>query len=483
MLFELIKKTTGPLNGCLVIGVFNDTDILQTPHSFDPKLTQCITRLSEKLTKTGESAWMEEINNHSLLVIQCGKSNAFNTRQLTKCISNITTNLIGNRVHTATISLPQIKTQSANWQLQQMILQCDAAFYQLLDYKSKDKESHPIENISFIHPQASAVTVSEAQAIAQGIRLTKTLADMPANHCTPTYLGVQALKLAKECKCIKTKIMREKNIEKMKMGAFLSVAKGSDEPPVFIEIQYTGNGNAPPIVLVGKGVTFDSGGISIKPSAGMEEMKYDMGGAASVLGTLKACALLDLPVNVVGLIPATENMPSSKATKPGDIVTSMSGQTIEVINTDAEGRLILADALTYAERFKPEFVIDIATLTGAVIVALGHEATGLMTPDDALAASIIKSSKKANDFTWQLPLDDVYQADIDSPIADIQNATNSRAAGSITAGCFLSRFTKNYRWAHLDIAGSAWVSGKNRHATGRPVATLVQILRDAADAR
>jgi leucyl aminopeptidase len=234
-----------------------------------------------------------------------------------------------------------------------------------------------------------------------------------------------------------------------------------------------------PIVLVGKGVTFDSGGISLKPPAGMEEMKYDMAGAARVLGTLKACALLKLPVNVVGLIPTTENMPSGKATKPGDIVTSMSGQTVEIVNTDAEGRLILSDALTYAERFKPEFVIDIATLTGAIIIALGHETTGLFTTDDKLAETILTAAEEAEDAAWRLPLLDIYQDAIDSPIADMANSTADRSAGSVTAACFLSRYTKKYRWAHLDIAGTAWVSGKKRNATGRPVPLLLQILTDA----
>ena len=234
---------------------------------------------------------------------------------------------------------------------------------------------------------------------------------------------------------------------------------------------------------MGKGITFDSGGLSLKPADGMAEMKYDMAGAASVLGTLKACALLKLPINVVGLLACAENLPGGTAVKPGDIITSMSGQTVEIINTDAEGRLVLADALTYAERFEPRFVIDMATLTGAVIVALGNVNSGLMTNDEALAQLILSAASESEDKVWRLPLDADYQEAIDSPLADMLNATFDRSAGSITAACFLSRFTDKYRWAHLDIAGTAWVSGKKRNATGRPVSLLIQLLRHVADSR
>ncbi|HWL29946.1 MAG TPA: leucyl aminopeptidase, partial [Burkholderiaceae bacterium] len=269
-----------------------------------------------------------------------------------------------------------------------------------------------------------------------------------------------------------------------KMGAFLSVARGSYEPPAFIVLRHapagakgTSKDRKAPIVLVGKGITFDAGGISIKPAANMDEMKYDMCGAASVLGTLRAVAELELNREVIGLIPSCENLPSGRANKPGDVVTSMSGQTIEILNTDAEGRLILCDALTYAERFKPAAVIDIATLTGACVVALGHVNTGLFSKDDALAQSLLQAGKDANDTAWRMPLDDAYQEQLRSNFADMANIGGA-PAGSVTAACFLSRYTGSYPWAHLDIAGTAWRSGKDKGASGRPVPLLVQYLLD-----
>nr|MBF0684011.1 leucyl aminopeptidase [Pseudomonas sp.] len=319
---------------------------------------------------------------------------------------------------------------------------------------------------------------------ANGMTLTRNLGNLPANICTPTYLAEAARNVGSQHD-FKVEVLERKQLEALKMGSFLSVAKGSDEPPRFIVMHYQGAkkpagrgaraAGPAPIVLVGKGVTFDSGGISIKPAATMDEMKYDMCGAASVIGTLKAVAELQLPVNVVGIIPACENLPSGRANKPGDVVTSMSGQTIEVLNTDAEGRLLLCDALTYAERFQPAAVIDIATLTGACVVALGHVNTGLFTQDEELAQSLLDASRQAIDPTWRLPLEDDYQPQLKSNFADIANI-GGPPAGSVTAACFLSRFTKQYRWAHLDIAGTAWKGGKEKGATGRPVPLLVQYI-------
>ena len=267
-------------------------------------------------------------------------------------------------------------------------------------------------------------------------------------------------------------------MKKLGMGALLSVSRGSEEPARLISIEYSGGDKGDkPVVLVGKGVTFDSGGISIKPSAAMDEMKYDMCGAASVLGTLKACAAMELPLNVVGVIPATENLPDGRASKPGDIVTSLSGQTIEVLNTDAEGRLILCDALTWCEKFKPAVVIDIATLTGACVIALGSHAAGLLSNDDKLAGELLAAGETAGDRAWQMPLWDDYQPQLDSNFADMANI-GGREAGTITAACFLSRFTKKYHWAHIDIAGVAWKGGKEKGATGRPVSLLTQFLQD-----
>jgi leucyl aminopeptidase len=309
--------------------------------------------------------------------------------------------------------------------------------------------------------------------------LTRDLGNLPGNVCTPTYLGETAKKLAKDFD-MKVEVLGLKQLEALKMGSLLSVTRGTAQPPQFIVLQYQGAGaKAAPVVLVGKGVTFDSGGISLKPGEAMDEMKYDMCGAASVLGTLRAVAELGLKLNVVGIIPAVENMPSGTATKPGDIVTSMSGQTIEILNTDAEGRLILCDALTYAERFKPAAVIDIATLTGACIIALGHHNSGLFSKNDELAGELLDASREASDPAWRLPLDDEYQEQLKSNFADIANI-GGRPAGSVTAACFLSRFTEAYPWAHLDIAGTAWKSGAAKGATGRPVPLLTQFLIDRA---
>lgn len=288
-------------------------------------------------------------------------------------------------------------------------------------------------------------------------------------------MAEQAKILAKEVE-LDIQVLKKDAIEKEGMGALLAVAQGSEQPPHFVVLEYNGaKKGQKPVVLVGKGVTFDSGGICIKPAAGMEEMKFDMAGAASVLGTLKAIALLKLPINVVGIMPLTENLPSGSAVKPGDIIKSLSGQTIEVINTDAEGRLILADALTYSERFEPDVVIDMATLTGAIIIALGAVATGLMSNDTTLSDELAKAGEQSHDRIWPLPLWDDYQEQIDSNIADISNI-GIGGGKSITAACFLSRFTKKFRWAHLDIAGTAWRSGQNKTATGRPVSLLVQFL-------
>jgi leucyl aminopeptidase len=311
--------------------------------------------------------------------------------------------------------------------------------------------------------------------VADGISLARDLGNLAPNICTPTYLAEQAMDMAKTYK-LKVTVLEQKDMENLGMGALLAVARGSRQPPKLIALEYWGGAKkGKPIVLVGKGVTFDTGGISLKPAAEMDEMKYDMCGAASVLGTIHAVAKMGLPVNVVGIIPATENMPGGNATKPGDVVTSMSGQTIEILNTDAEGRLILCDALAYIERYEPEAVIDIATLTGACVIALGHVASGLLSNDDELARELLDASERAVDRAWRLPLFDEYQEQLKSNFADMANI-GGRAAGTITAACFLSRFTKKYRWAHLDIAGTAWKSGKEKGATGRPVPLLTQFL-------
>jgi leucyl aminopeptidase len=331
--------------------------------------------------------------------------------------------------------------------------------------------------------QAKAVQqgIARGQAIAAGITLAREWANRPGNHCRPRDLGDEAKRLGKEF-ALKVEVLDRKAIEALGMGSFLAVAQGSEEPPRFIVMRYDGGTkNAPPVVLVGKGITFDTGGISIKPSAEMDEMKFDMGGAASVLGTMRAVAQLGPKVNVVGIIPSCENMPDGRSVKPGDVVTSMSGQTIEILNTDAEGRLILCDALTYAERFKPAAVVDIATLTGACVIALGHHHSGLFTADDALAGTLATAGQSALDTCWRMPLDEEYDEALKSNFADMGNV-GGRAGGAITAAMFLRRFTSKYRWAHLDIAGTAWKSGANKGATGRPVGLLTHFVLSHAGA-
>jgi len=339
--------------------------------------------------------------------------------------------------------------------------------------------------------QVSAkLSVTQSVALANGIDLTKQLADLPGNICTPTYLANTAKKIAAEFKSSGNKLTAEvldkKQCQALKMGSFLSVTSGSDEPPKFIVLKHLGGkAKDAPVVLVGKGITFDSGGISLKGGLGMDEMKYDMGGAASVLGTMRAIAELNLKLNVIAVIPSCENMPNGRATKPGDIVTSMSGQTIEILNTDAEGRLVLCDALTYAERFKPAAVVDVATLTGACITSLGHHNSGLFTrhdaSHDALATELLVAGTDTGDTAWRMPIGEAYNDQLKSNFADMANI-GGPAAGSITAACFLERFTRQYTWAHLDIAGTAWKSGAAKGATGRPVSLLTTFLIHRASA-
>ena len=364
----------------------------------------------------------------------------------------------------------------------------EAAYHYDVTFGKPNPDARPkLKKISLLvarsDSSATELGLKQGAALGEGVSLARTLGNLPGNICTPVYLGETAKKLGREFKSIKVTVLDTKQIQALGMGSFLSVSKGSDQPPRFIVMHYKGK-TAPkaaaktktgPIVLVGKGITFDSGGVSIKPAATMDEMKFDMCGAASVMGTFRALAELDLPGEVVGLIPTCENMINGSANKPGDVVTSMSGQTIEILNTDAEGRLILCDALTYAERFKPSAVIDIATLTGACVVALGGVNSGLFSKDDALAESILTAGKQAGDPAWRMPLDDDYQVQLKSNFADMANI-GGQPAGAVTAACFLSRFAKAYRWAHLDIAGTAWKGGAIKGATGRPVPLLLQFL-------
>ena len=347
-----------------------------------------------------------------------------------------------------------------------------------MKFKVKDK-ADAFKNLVFAGNNNCAKelksAVEQGTSMVEGMNLAKDLGNLPPNICTPTYLGKTAQGLSKKTG-LKVEVLGLKQIEALGMGSFLSVAQGSETPPQFIVMKHQGGkaGEAP-IVLVGKGITFDTGGISLKPGEAMDEMKYDMCGAASVIGTMHSVALMKLKKNVIGVIPTCENMPSGQATRPGDIVKSMSGQTIEILNTDAEGRLILCDALTYVERFKPAAVIDIATLTGACIIALGHVHSGLFSEDEQLVSELTKAGHASLDTVWRLPLDAAYHEQLKSNFADVANI-GGRPAGSVTAACFLSRFTEKYKWAHLDIAGTAWKSGAAKGSTGRPVPLLVNFL-------
>lgn len=483
MNYGLISNPSLNISECLVLGIVGNEPLPEFAIAIDKEYQGLLTRLRSKLENNGDTVWQADIDGHRILMIHCGDASLFNADILAKRMADVAAALLKERVPSATICMPSLGQRTPDWQVQQMLLQMEAQRYQLLDFKTKKNKAHPLESIIFFQPGATDNAIDTAEKIAQGIALTRTLANLPANICTPTYLSLQAQELAEQHEHLKSKILDKDDIQRLSMGALLAVAQGSNEPPQLIELQYRGAGDSAPIVLVGKGITFDSGGLSLKPAEAMTEMKYDMSGAASILGTLKACALLKLPLNVIGLIATAENMLSGTAMRPGDIITSMSGQTIEVLNTDAEGRLVLADALTYAERFKPRFVIDVATLTGAMVVALGNINTGFMTNDEELASLIVNASKESEDKAWRLPMDKDYQEALESPLADMVNATFDRTGGGIVAACFLSRFTEKYRWAHLDIAGTAWVSGKKRNATGRPVPLLVQILQNVANSR
>jgi leucyl aminopeptidase len=424
-----------------------------------------------------------------VLLLGLGPKSGFTEKQFRRCIGAAIEMLARTGATDAELHFTELSVghRDVEWRVMQTARAAREATYRFEQMKSA-----PAKNASALRRIVLAVTKSDEKraarglaqglALAHGISLARDLGNLPGNICTPAYLAEQARKLAKHYR-MKVQVLEQADMEKLGMNTLLSVAAGSSQPPKLIVLEYrTGAKNQKPVVLVGKGVTFDTGGISLKPAPEMDEMKYDMSGAGSVLGTLKAVAEMKLPVNVVGIIPATENMPGGRATKPGDIVTSMSGQTVEILNTDAEGRLILCDALTYAERFDPAAVIDIATLTGACVIALGHVVSGLFANDDPLAREVLTAGDHAGDGAWHLPLHDEYQDQLRSNFADFANI-GGRPAGAVTAACFLSRFTKQYKWAHLDVAGTAWKSGKEKGSTGRPVPLLTQFLVNRAAKR
>ncbi|HEV7928815.1 MAG TPA: leucyl aminopeptidase [Nitrosospira sp.] len=478
-------------SACLVVGIFEPHKLTDAAKAMDKVAEGYITsilRSGDMDGKTGTTLMLHNVPNtqcERILLVGLGKEKELGDKAYGDAIRAAFKVLNGTGAGDATLFLSDasVNNRDIAWKISQTAILAMESIYRFDQLKSKAEERKPrlhkvtlgIANIE--RPGLAIVeeALQQGLAIADGMKLAKDLGNLAPNFCTPTYLAEQSIDLARALK-LKATVLEQKDMEKLGMGALLAVARGSRQPAKLIAVEYWGRPEKEkPIVLVGKGITFDTGGISLKPAAEMDEMKYDMCGAASVLGTLTAVAKLGLPVNLVGIIPTTENMPGGNATKPGDVVTSMSGQTIEVLNTDAEGRLILCDALTYAERYQPETVIDIATLTGACVIALGHVASGLLSNDDDLAEELLSAAGRAADPAWRLPLWDEYQEQLKSNFADMANI-GGRAGGTITAACFLSRFTKKYRWAHLDIAGTAWKSGKEKGATGRPVPLLTQFI-------
>ena len=491
---EFTIKTGSPAKlktGLLVLGAFAGGKLPALTAAADGaaegRIAALIKRgdLDDKAGSTLLLPDLPGVQAERVLLVSLGKEDELGDKTWRDALAAAAKALAATPAKDAVIALADVELdkRALPWRLQQSarILADGAYRFDALksDKDKKDKKHRGAKKlVLLVTTELTAeldTAVLQGHAIATGMALAKDLGNLPGNICTPTHLAETAESLGKQYK-FDVEVLHRDDMEKLGMGSFLAVARGSHQPPRFIVMHYKGGkAKAKPVVLVGKGITFDTGGISLKPAAEMDEMKYDMCGAASVLGTFKAVAQMGLPINLVGLIPTTENMPGGGATKPGDVVTSMSGQTIEVLNTDAEGRLILCDALTYAERFKPECVIDIATLTGACVVALGKIPSGLLANDDELAAEILRRGTESGDRAWQLPLWDEYQELLKSNFADMGNI-GGRYAGTITAACFLSRFTKDYKWAHLDIAGTAWVSGDAKGATGRPVPLLSAFL-------
>ncbi len=482
---------------CVIVGVYESKKLSPAATSIDKASAGWLSNvlrsgdMDGKLASTLMLHQVPGVISPRVLLVGLGKEREFKEKDYRQALRASISALSKSSIESATSFLADltVKKLGADWKVAQMVEVASDVSYKFEHLKAKaDKNAKPaakrLSNLSIniterADAKAAEIGLKQGLALASGIQFTKDLGNMPPNVCTPTYLAEQAQALVKS-HGVQVQVLERADMEKLGMGSFLGVAQGSVQPPKLIVIQHKkGKKSQKPVVLVGKGITFDTGGISLKPGAEMDEMKYDMCGAASVLGTMKAIATMELPLNVVAIIPTCENMPDGNAIRPGDVLTSMSGLTIEVLNTDAEGRLILCDALTYAERFEPEAVVDIATLTGACVIALGHHASGLFSNKDALAAELLQAGEEAQDRAWHMPLWEDYQPQLDSNFADMANI-GGRAGGSITAACFLSRFTKKYDWAHLDIAGTAWKSGKEKGATGRPVALLTQFLKQRA---
>ncbi len=480
-------------SACIVVGVFEPRRLSAVAEQLDrvsDGYLSSLLRRGDLEGKTGQMLLLHQVPgvlSERVLLVGCGKERELDERQFKQIIQKTisTLNETGSMEAVCFLTELHVKGRDAYWKVRQAVETAQNSLYTFDQFKTNKAElRRPLRKLVFNVATRRELAIGEKAivhglAVSNGMKICRDVANMPPNICTPAYLASQARRLADSCPYITTRVIGEQQMAELSMNAYLAVARGSSNEAMMSIMEYKGHPDAKPIVLVGKGLTFDSGGISIKPAEGMDEMKYDMGGAASVLGTMTALAELKPPINVIGVLAGAENMPDGKAYRPGDILTSMSGQTIEVLNTDAEGRLVLCDVLTYVERFEPESVIDIATLTGACVIALGSHATGLMSNHNPLAHELLNAAELSGDKAWRLPLWDEYQDQIESPFADMVN-TGGRPAGAITAGAFLSRFTKKYNWAHLDIAGTAWKSGKEKGSTGRPVPLLTQLLLSRA---
>ena len=479
---------------CLVVGFFAKRKLSPTAEALDVRLQGLLEHLLKRDDMSGKPGEVLVIGNTGIegiervVAVGLGKKDEISVATYRKAIASAVTPIhamTAKNVVTALHEIP-VAGKDPSWNVRQFIELYEASSYKFTELKTDlPPVKSKVSRVSFLITgeglqETIEEGIREGKAIASGMNLAKELGNLPGNICTPTYLAEQAERLGKSLKKLKTKVLEEKELAELGMHSFLSVSRGSDEPARFIIMEYSGGApKSAPHVLIGKGLTFDAGGISIKPSGGMDEMKYDMCGGASVIGTMSAIAELQLPINVIGLVPASENLPSGSANKPGDIVKSMAGLTIEILNTDAEGRLLLCDALHYAKRYEPASVIDVATLTGACIVALGRHPSGLWSNDDSLAEQLIRAGDSSHDRVWRMPLWDDYQDQLKSNFADLANI-GGPDGGSITAACFLSKFAKDFPWAHVDVAGTAWKTGAEKGATGRPVPLLMQYLLDQA---
>ncbi len=472
---------------CIVVGLFADNRLSPSAQALDTASGGRLTALAERgdiSGKTGRTALLPDlpgVKAPRVLVVGLGDGSKFAVPQYLKAIADAVRALRTGPTRKILVTLPElpVKGRDPSWALRQAVVAADHAAYEYTATRSKKPEV-TLTEITFSGDDALRAEFDQGIAIAAGVQFARELGNLPPNICNPAYLADQASKLAGEHANVSCEVLDSAQMEKLGMGSLLAVARGSANPPKLIVLRYTGASDEKPYALVGKGITFDTGGINLKVQGGIEEMKFDMCGAASVLGTFLATAKMQLPLNLVTIVPAVENMPDADAYRPSDVITSMSGKTIEVGNTDAEGRLILCDALTYVQRFEPQATVDVATLTGACVVALGKYAAGLMSKHDDLAEELFDAGENVFDRAWRLPLWDEYQTQIESSFADIYNI-GGKGAGAITAGCFLSRFTEGQRWAHLDIAGVSNDEGRKGMSSGRPVGLLSQWLLDRAN--